>query len=230
MTKMMTKNKHLIAIDGVDASGKQTHAQLLYQHLQKEGYPVRMLSFPAYDQESSALVKLYLSGAFGENPQDVNAYAASSFFAADRFATYRMDWRKDYEDGVILIADRYVSSNMIHQAGKIADEKEKNKFLDWLDNLEHEIYGIPRPGMTVFLDMPPAFGRELMRGRENKFDANAQKDIHERNDGYLEESYKNACAVAQKYGWQRVACVEENTIRTIEEIQAEIYQLVKEIL
>lgn len=160
---MKTRNKRLIAIDGVDASGKQTHAKLLYAHLQEEGYPVRMLSFPAYDQPSSALVKMYLSGDFGENPEDVNAYAASSFFAADRFATFRTDWKKDYEAGVILIADRYVSSNMIHQAGKIKDDMEKNTFLNWLDDLEHTVYGIPRPAMTVFLDMPTEFGRELMK-------------------------------------------------------------------
>ncbi len=226
----MKKNKRLIAIDGVDASGKQTHARLLFARLQAEGYPVRMLSFPAYASQSSALVKLYLSGAFGDRPEDVNAYAASSFFAADRFATFRMDWGKDYADGVILIADRYVSSNMIHQGGKLLDETEKNAFLDWLDHLEYTVYGIPRPDMTLFLDMPVEFGRQLMADRENKFDGSQQKDIHERNSAYLIQSYENACGIAQKYGWQRIPCVEQGRLRKIEEIQTEIYGLVKKIL
>lgn len=227
---MKMRNKRLIALDGVDASGKQTHAQLLYQRLQAEGYPVRLLSFPAYDEPSSMLVKMYLSGDFGEKPEDVNAYAASSFFAADRFATFRTDWKKDYEEGVILIADRYVSSNMIHQAGKIKDEAEKDRFLNWLDNLEYTVYGIPRPDMTLFLDMPPEFAQILMKNRQNKFDNSAGKDIHERDAVYLEESYRNACAVAQKYDWQHIACVCGSRIRDVDDIQAEIYGFVRQML
>lgn len=227
---MKMKNKRLIALDGVDASGKQTHAQLLYQRLQSEGYPVRLLSFPAYAEPSSVLVKMYLSGDFGEKPEDVNAYAASSFFAADRFATFRTDWKRDYENGVILIADRYVSSNMIHQAGKIKDEAERDRFLNWLDNLEYVVYGIPRPDMTLFLDMPPEFGRILMSDRQNKFDNSAGKDIHERDAAYLEESYHNACVVAQKYNWQHISCVCRGQIRDIDDIQAEIYGFIRQIL
>ena len=219
----------LIAIDGVDASGKQTHAEILFEKLKKMGKKVRLISFPAYDKPSSALVKMYLSGDFGEKPEDVSAYAASTFFAADRFSTYRTDWGKDYEDDTIIIADRYVSSNMIHQASKLKKE-DRSEFLDWLDNFEYNIYSLPRPDITVFLDMPPEFGAELMRERENKFSGESEKDIHERNKEYLKESYDNACFVAEKYNWQRIPCVKDGKIRTIEEINEEVFELVKGIL
>lgn len=219
----------LIAIDGVDASGKQTHAEILFEKLKNMGKKVRLVSFPAYDKPSSALVKMYLSGDFGEKPEDVSAYAASTFFAADRFSTYRTDWGKDYEDDTIIIADRYVTSNMIHQASKLKKE-ERSEFLDWLDNFEYNIYSLPRPDVTIFLDMPPEFGAELMRERENKFSGESQKDIHERNKEYLKESYDNACFVAEKYSWQKISCVKDEKIRTIEEINEEIFNIVLGIL
>ena len=123
-----------IAIDGVDASGKQTHTELLQEYFEKQGYKVRRLSFPMYDSESSSLVKMYLSGKLGKTAEDVDAYCASTLYAADRFATYKSDWHTDYEDeDTLIIADRYVSSNMIHQASKIEDALEKDKFLKWID-------------------------------------------------------------------------------------------------
>ena len=218
----------LIAIDGVDASGKQTHAELLYEKLKNEGIYVRKVSFPAYDKPSSALVKMYLSGEFGKTPGDVSAYAASSFFAADRFATFRTDWGKEYNDGAVIIADRYVSSNMIHQASKLEDV-QKAEFLDWLDSLEYEIYGLPRPDVTVFLDMPPEYGAKLMKDRDNKFSGTGEKDIHERDYDYLLKSYENACFVAEKYNWQKISCVRGGEVRTIEEINDELYKIVKNI-
>lgn len=221
----------LIAIDGVDASGKQTHTQMLFDRLSKDGYNVKKISFPAYDSPSSELVKMYLSGDFGKNPEDVNAYAASSFFAADRFASFRTDWGAFYKKpDTIIIADRYVSSNMIHQASKIDNDEEKNKFLQWLCELEFEIYGIPKPDITFFLDMPTEFAELLMSERENKFDSEAEKDIHERNTGYLERSYKNACYIADKFNWNRILCVKENKIRPIEDINNELYNEVKKII
>ena len=221
----------LIAIDGVDASGKQTHTELLYNRLKNDGYNVKKLSFPAYERESSVLVKMYLSGEFGANPEDVNAYAASSFFAADRFASYRCDWINDYEkENCIIIADRYVSSNMIHQASKIDDEEEKNKFLKWLFDFEFNIYQIPKPDITLFLDMPVEYAKQLMAERENKFDQTSVKDIHERNDKYLEKSYKNACDICRKYLWEHISCVSNGKIRTVEDINDELYRIVKSIL
>ncbi len=219
----------LIAIDGVDASGKQTHSELLGEKLRNMGKAVRNISFPMYDSPSSQLVKMYLSGEFGEKPGDVSAYAASSFFAADRFATFRNDWGRDYEGNTVIIADRYVSSNMIHQASKL-EEGEKDKFLDWLDNFEHEIYSLPRPHITIFLDMPPEYGAELMKNRENKFSGGEKKDIHENNFEYLKKSYDNACFVADKYGWTKISCVKEGKIRSIEEINNELFEIVKGVI
>ena len=219
----------LIAIDGVDASGKQTHAGLLYEKFKSEGKNVRKISFPMYESPSSELVKMYLSGEFGEKPGDVSAYAASSFFAADRFATFRTDWGKDYNNGMLIIADRYVSSNMIHQASKL-EPGEKDKFLEWLDNFEYEIYALPRPDITIFLDMPPEYGIHFMSERENKFSKDAEKDIHERNFEYLLKSYENACSIAEKYGWIKVSCVRNGNIRTIDEINSEIYNIASKII
>jgi dTMP kinase len=220
----------LIAIDGVDASGKQTQTELLLKRLKDNGQNVKMVSFPAYDKPSSTLVKMYLNGDFGKKPSDVNAYATSVLFASDRFATYRTDWGKDYNEGTIILADRYVSSNLIHQASKIENSAEKDKFLVWLDDLEHNIFSLPRPNVTVFLDMPPEYGAKLMRDRANKADGTDKKDIHESDFSYLETSYKNAMLVAEKFGWKRIPCVENGRIRSVDEIHNDIYSTVKELL
>lgn len=220
----------LIAIDGVDASGKQTQTTLLLSRLEKEGREVKMVSFPAYDKPSSILVKMYLNGEFGENPSDVNAYATSTLFAADRFATCRTDWGTDYNRGTIILADRYVSSNLIHQASKINDTDEKEKFLMWLDDLEYGIYNLPRPDVTIFLDMPPEYGAELMSGRLNKSNGDDKKDIHESDFSYLEKSYENAMFVAKKFNWKRISCIKDGQIRSVDEIHEDIYSIVRELL
>ena len=221
----------LIAIDGVDASGKQTHTELLASYFENSGKKVKRLSFPVYECESSALVKLYLNGSMGKNAQDVDAYAASTFFAADRFVTFRMDWHKDYEDkDTLIIADRYVSSNMIHQASKIEDIAEKDRFLDWLYDFEFNMYKIPEPDMTVFLDMPPKYGKMLISGRNNKFSGEEKLDIHESDFSYLEKSYENAKYVASKFGWRTVPCVKDGNIRPIPDIQADIVKIVESLI
>ncbi len=220
----------LIAIDGVDASGKQTQTELLKKRLEAEGKKVKLVSFPAYDKPSSTLVKMYLDGDFGDKPSDVNAYATSTLFAADRFATYRTDWGKEYKNDTIIIADRYVSSNLIHQASKIDSESEKDKFLAWLDELEHGIYELPRPDVTIFLDMPPEYGARLMRDRANKANGDSKKDIHESDFSYLEKSYKNAVYVAERFDWKKSPCVSGGGIRSVEEIGDDIYSAIKELL
>ncbi len=219
----------LIAIDGVDASGKQTQSQLVFDKLIKQGKKARLVSFPDYSSDSSALVRMYLNGEFGSDPSDVNAYAASTFFAADRFASYRRDWKKDYENGVVMIADRYVQSNMIHQASKLP-ASEKEKFIDWLYELEYGIYALPKPDVTIFLDMPPEKARELMAERENKFTRSADKDIHERNSEYLLKSYENAVFIAQKLGWTRISCVKDGKLRSVEDINDEIMKTAAPLL
>ena len=221
----------LIAIDGVDASGKQTHTELLAEHLTNSGYKVRRLSFPMYDSETSTLVKMYLSGKLGKTADDVDAYCASTLFAADRFASYRCDWHKDFEDpDTIIVADRYVSSNMIHQAGTIEDVKEKEKFLDWLFDFEFNLYKLPEPDVTIFLDMPPEYGRKLMEGRDNKFSGKAELDIHESDFSYLKKSYENAKYVSEKFGWKHILCVKGDEIRSIPDISKEIIDIIENIL
>jgi dTMP kinase len=221
----------LIVIDGVDASGKETQTRLLAKRLEEVGKCVKIISFPAYDNPSSTLVRMYLNGEFGKNPGDVNAYAASSFFAADRYATYKQDWGKAYSDkDTIILADRYVSSNMIHQAGKIEDESEKAEFMEWLDDFEHNRYGLPRPDITFFLDMPVEWGQKLMRERANKIDGSDTKDIHESNTDYLKKSYNTAVGAAKKYGWKRISCINDGGLRSVEEINDEIFDIVKEVV
>lgn len=220
----------LIVIDGVDASGKETQTRLLLEKLQSAGKRVRMISFPAYDEPSSTLVKMYLNGDFGKNPGDVNAYAASSFFAADRYATFKRDWSRDYADDVIILADRYVSSNMIHQASKISSESEKNEFMDWLDDFEYNRYGLPRPDITLFLDMPVEWGQKLMQNRANKIDGSNSSDIHESNSFYLQNSYNTAVYAAEKYSWKHISCVDKDKVRSIEDIHNEIFREVLKIL
>lgn len=214
----------LIAIDGVDASGKQTQTELLLKRMSKKS--PRLISFPAYDKPSSAPVKMYLNGDFGKNPDDVNAYAASALFAVDRYATYKSDWERDYKSDKLIIADRYVSSNMIHQAGKISDIAEKEKFLEWLFDLEYNKFGLPQPDIMIFLDMPPEYGAKLMAERANKITGGMSKDIHENDREYLQKSYDNALFVAKKYNWSIVSCIRDNKIRTIEDINDEIYNIV----
>lgn len=221
----------LIVIDGVDASGKETQTRLLKERLVSEGKKVRTVSFPAYENPSSTLVRMYLNGELGTNPDDVNAYAASSFFAADRYVTYKQDWKKDYDDcDTVILADRYVSSNMIHQAGKIKSESEKSDFMDWLNDFEYNKYGLPKPDITLFLDMPVECGQRLMRERANKIDGSDTKDIHESNTDYLYESYNTAVRAAEKYGWHRISCAIEGRIRTVEEINNEIFDIVMGVL
>ncbi|MGN0162256.1 MAG: dTMP kinase [Candidatus Ornithomonoglobus sp.] len=221
----------LIAIEGTDSSGKQTQSELVYNELTERGIPARLVSFPAYESESSALVKMYLSGDFGREPQDVNAYTASTFYAVDRFATYRKDWKKDYDAGTVIVADRYVPSNMIHQAAKIENKREKKRFIDWLVELEYGHFGLPVPDVTMFLNMPPESAARLMADRSNKIDNSDKKDIHESNLTYLKKSYDNALLVARARSWQEVSCVDsDGNVRSIAEINADIMKILDDIL
>lgn len=217
----------LFVIDGTDGSGKQTQLEKLKEHFECEGIDFKTVSFPNYDSPSSSLVKMYLSGEFGNDPKSVSPYIASTFYAADRYATYKKDLEEYYNQGGIILADRYTTANMVHQAGKIDDEKEREKFINWLFDLEFNIYGIPKPTKVFFLNMPTEKAEELTKTRENKFSHTQSKDIHERNKQHLEESYKAACSVAQKYGWYEVKCVQNDEIRTIEDIHDEIYNEIK---
>ena len=220
----------LFVIDGTDGSGKQTQFEQLKNRLDKEGIEYKTVSFPNYDSPSASLVKMYLSGEFGEDPKAVNAYIASTFYAVDRYATFKKDYEKYYNDGGIILADRYTTANMVHQAGKIIDETEREKFLDWLWDFEFNLYGLPVPTKVFFLNMPVEKTVELMKNRENKFSHNDKKDIHERNEEHLKDSHEAACYVAKKYDWCEINCVKDDKIRTIEDIHEEIFKHVKGVL
>ena len=220
----------LFVIDGTDGSGKQTQFKKLQERLDKEGIEYKTVSFPNYDDPSSSLVKMYLSGEFGENAKDVSPYIASTFYAADRYATYKRFLEKYYNDGGIILADRYTTANMVHQSGKISDKEEREKFLDWLWDFEFNLYGIPVPTKTFFLNMPTEYSIKLMEKRENKITHEAKKDIHESDKQHLLDAYNAACVLVQKYDWYEVNCIKNNEIRTIEDIHEEIYKEIKKYL
>ena len=225
----MSKGKLIIIESGSDASGKATQSRKLYERLIGEGYNCMKITFPDYESESSALVKMYLRGDFGSNPNDVSPYVASTFYAADRYASFKTKWEKFYNEGGIIISDRYTTSNMVHQAAKINND-EKEKFLDWLYDLEFNIYGIPKPDEIIFLDVDPEVSQELMKDRKNKFTGEEAKDIHESNKEYLINSYNNSLYIADKYNWKVIKCCKDNKLRTIEDINDEIYDNIKKYL
>ena len=215
--------KKLIVIEGLDGSGKATQAKRLTEALVEKGIPVREVSFPDYGSDSSALVRMYLSGQFGTDPQDVNAYAASSFFAVDRFASYKKDWHRDYARGVV-IADRYTTSNAVHQCSKRPKEQWED-FLNWLFDFEYKKLGIPAPDRVIYLNVDPAVSQALMtaryRGDENK------KDIHERDIAYLRHSREAAAYCAEKLGWETVDCCRDGQMRSIEDIHKDVMRLLE---
>lgn len=219
------KGKLIIIESGSDASGKATQTKKLYERLLEDGYNVRKVEYPNYDGESSALVKMYLRGEFGSKPSDVDPYIASTFYAADRYASFKTEWEEFYNNGGIVLADRYTTSNMVHQASKMAKE-DRDKYLDWLFDYEFNLYKIPQPDCVVFLDVPIEFSKKLMENRKNKITGEDKKDIHESDLDYLEKSYNNSLYIANKYNWEKINCVEEENLRSIDSIHEEIYKVV----
>lgn len=224
------KDYKLVVIEGVDASGKQTQTEKLYNNLLSSGIKVDKIEFPNYASETSSLVKMYLGGEFGTNAQDVNPYMASAFFAVDRVGSIKCIWKDKLQSADVVIADRYVTSNMIHQASKISDDVEKEEFLDWVYDFEYNKLDLPKPDLVIFLDMPVEYAKQLMANRKNKINDSEVKDIHEGDTDHLTKSYNNAVGVAEKYGWHKISCVKDGNIRTIEEISGEILEVCKNIL
>ena len=217
----------LIVIEGTDGSGKSTQFKLLSQHLADDGVAFKHIVFPRYSEESSALIRMYLGGQFGDKPSDVNAYTASAFFAVDRFASYKMDWGKWYEDGGLVLSDRYTTSNAVHQASKEQEEKQGD-FLGWLYDFEYDKLGLPRPDLTIYLDVPTDFTEKLLRHREA--DTNTTADIHEKDMQYLATCRNTGRKAAAYYGWTVIQCVRDGQMRSIEDIHDEIYRHVKHCL
>ena len=218
----------LIVFEGTDGSGKATQSRLLFERLEREGVDCRRLNFPRYGEKSAALVELYLGGAFGSHPDDVNAYAASSFYAVDRYASLKKVWGEFYQSGGLVLTDRYTTSNAVHQAVKCAPE-ERDAFLRWLDDFEHNKLGLPRPDLVLYLDMPTDRAVSLLRQRES--DTHTQADIHELDTGYLAACRSCALQAAQLLNWRVVRCVdEEGRLRSIQSIHEEIWSLASPLL
>lgn len=218
----------LIVIEGLDGSGKSTQTPIIAEELRRQGREVRIVSFPVYESDSSALVRMYLGGEFGNKPGDVNAYAASSFYAVDRFASYAKDWKEFYErpDSIVL-ATRYTSSNEIHQLAKL-ERDEWDDFISWAEDFEHEKLGIPRPDMVLYLDMKYEIAMELVSGRSEK--TGQKKDIHELDEDYMLRCHKAAAFASAKLGWKNVVCYEDKAPITPEEISVKIMEEVIPLL
>ena len=184
------------------------------------GKPFHSVVFPRYDQDSSALVRLYLSGAFGTKPDDVNAYAASAFYAVDRFASYRLDWKPAYEAGGLILADRYTTSNACHQGSKLPDS-ELPAYFDWLYDFEYHRLELPRPDLVLYLDVE--LDVALAQMAERRRAGGGTGDIHEKDAAYLGQCLRAGRRAAAHYGWTRIACLRDGKMRDIEDIHEEIF-------
>ena len=211
----------LIVIEGTDGSGKSTQFKLLTERVSREGHEFQRLVFPQYQEESSALIRMYLGGEFGTKPSDVNAYAASAFYAVDRYASYKKVWGQWYENGGLVLSDRYTTSNAVHQASKEPEEKQA-AFLKWLYEFEYDKLGLPAPDLVIYLDVPTDFTEKMMRSREAA--TNTHADIHEQDLEYLATCRRTGKAAAKFYNWTVIDCVRDGAMRSIEDIHEEIYR------
>lgn len=219
-----------IAIDGLDGSGKKTQSDLLCEYLRSRGVKVRTLDFPDYENDSSFFVRMYLNGELGTDPSATNAYAASMFFAADRYVSYRQDWSADHSDpDTVIVANRYTTANAIHQLSKLPRE-EWEKFLSWLWDFEFSKLGLPAPDLVLFLELPPEISLSMVERRSNE--TGRKKDIHELDRDHMKKSYDAGRYAADALSWKRIFCAEENgtSMKTREEIFAEIVRTVDEKL
>ena len=217
----------LIVFEGTDGSGKSTQFELLAKRLEAEQIGFQRLRFPQYEEPSSALIRMYLGGAFGDDPEAVNAYAASTFYAVDRYASYQRVWKDYYQGGGFVVSDRYTTSNAVHQGSKVP-EGERAEIFRWLYDLEYDRMGLPRPDLVVLLDMPVELSEQLMRKREQSTGTHA--DIHERDEDYLKKCRDVALHAAKYYGWRTVSCAKDGAIRGVEDIHEEVYAIVKSCL
>lgn len=222
----MEKGK-LIVLEGIDGSGKSANYKRICQHLEADGIEYNHIVFPRYDNDSSALIRMYLGGQFGSNPADVNAYTASTFYAVDRFAAYRTDWGSVYNSGGFILSDRYTTSNAVHQGAKLPDA-ELEDFFKWLYDLEYVKMGLPKPDLVIYLDVDIETSLARMKRRQAK--TNTHADIHEKDIRYLENCLRVADKAADYYGWTRIPFKTNGVERTLEEKHEEIYSIIKSVL
>lgn len=234
----MSKSK-IIVIEGTDGSGKATQTELLASHLKQAGLNILTTSFPKYDSDSSALVKMYLNGQISDNANDVSAKAASLFYAADRYITYKKEIEEKYKSGkYVMIFDRYSGSNIIHQGAKLVSnmsdvkeaENELKSFISWLDNFEHNDLDIPRPDAVIYLNVPVEYTEKLRQGRKNKSNGKDKQDVHEADSTHLRNASKAGLMAADMLKWHVVECVKNGQMRTVEDIQEEVYNITKNII
>ncbi len=223
----MGKQGKLIILEAGDASGKETQTRLLYERLLSEGRDVTQVSFPDYGSDSSALVRMYLRGDFGAQAADVDAYAASAFFAVDRYASFHTKWGEAYRRGGVILSDRYTTSNLAHQAVKLDSGKARDEYFSWLEDFEYVRLGLPRPDLVVFLDMPPEASDRLLAARAKETGA---KDIHEKDRSYLHRVHDAYAETARRLGWVRVVCGEGAAPKTPEAIAGDVYRAVLPVL
>ncbi|HCH28733.1 MAG TPA: thymidylate kinase [Ruminococcaceae bacterium] len=217
----------LIVIEGLDGSGKSTQLEMLGKTLSKRGVDCKTVSFPDYESNSSALIKMYLGGEFGTNPEDVNAFASSVFYTVDRYASFKKNWGEYYNAGGVVLSGRYTTSNAVHQASKL-DKKDWEGFLDWLYDLEYNKVCIPKPDKVIFLDVPIDISQKLLTGRYGG--DNSKKDIHEGDVEYLKKCRDAAYFTAKYSGWTVISCAENGEMRTKESIANDILNEVLKML
>lgn len=215
----------LIIIEGLDGCGKSTQTALIEKYFDSKNIDYKKIKLPDYDSPSSTLVNMYLNGDFGSNADDVNAYAAGAFYAVDRFASFALKWKNDYENGTLILADRYATSNLIYQMGKI-NKNEWDEYLEWSEDFEYNKIGIPKPDAVIYLDMPIEISQKLMTSRYNG-DEN-KKDVHEANVEFLQSCRISALYAAEKQGWHIVKCSDGENPYSIEEIHKKIIDIVEE--
>ncbi len=214
----------LIVIEGLDGSGKGTHTAAVFNKLINAGIAVKRVTFPDYEQPSSTLVKMYLDGKFGKKPGDVNPYAASSFFAVDRFASYKCFWQKDYEEGTLILCDRYTTSNIPYQMPKLPKE-EWDTFLEWLYDYEYSKMNLPKPDAVIYLDVPPEIAQKKMSERYNGDES--KKDIHESDLEFQKSCYEAVRYASDKLGWIRIELTKDGDMLSIEENQKKVFDALK---
>lgn len=216
----------LIILEGLDGSGKGTQTRALIEKLKSNNKPVMKISFPDYDSPSSSLVKMYLNGEFGTSPKDVNAYAASSFYAVDRYASYKANWQKQYKGEDIIVADRYATSNLVYQLGKLP-KSDWDEYIEWSEDFEYEKLGIPRPDIVIYFKMPIEISQKLLSKRYDGDES--KKDIHEANIAFLKQCAENAEYCAKKLDWHVIDCADGENPRSIDDIHTDVMKLLEDL-